>query len=106
MKKFKHMNSPYINFSMLFNEVPWMPDNPYGNDPNKLDEITNEAITYYSRNYFCHLLLVGDLMDLKIYFERFYDHLFKKIQNTSPEKNTSFKIRDNIQRKPSRWQRS
>jgi len=31
-----------------------MPGNPYGNDPNKLDEITNEAITYYSRNYFDH----------------------------------------------------
>jgi hypothetical protein len=45
---------PYIQFSMLFNSAPWMPGNPHGNDPNKLDEITNEIISYYSRNYFNH----------------------------------------------------
>ena len=45
---------PYINFAMMFDGGPWWPGNPFGNDPSKLDEITNEAITYYAKNYFDH----------------------------------------------------
>jgi len=45
---------PYIYFSMLFDQGPWMPGNPFGNDPRRLDAITDEAITYYSRNYLGH----------------------------------------------------
>ena len=44
----------YIKFSMEFNPFPWMPGNTFGNDPNRLSEITNWAMRYYSENYFDH----------------------------------------------------
>ena len=45
---------PFIQFSMMFNNEPYWPSNPWGNDPNKLDELTKNTISYYAQNYFSH----------------------------------------------------